>query len=79
MERGALLRRMARYIEEDPNAADKLGKVVSTSCRPVRTRRLRIRPFLFAASVFEELCESGIEPYAHAAVLSPPLQDARRK
>lgn len=26
---GALLRRVARYIEEDPGAADKLGKTVS--------------------------------------------------
>lgn len=26
---GALLRRVARYIEEDPGAADKLGKAVS--------------------------------------------------
>lgn len=30
-DRGALLRRMARYIEEDPGAAEKLGKAVSTS------------------------------------------------
>lgn len=28
-DRGALLRRVARYIEEDPGAADKLGKAVS--------------------------------------------------
>lgn len=38
-ERGALLRRMARYIEEDPDAADKLGRVVSASGRLIRKQR----------------------------------------
>jgi len=47
-DRGALLRRMARYIEEDPGAADKLGKAVSTS--NARTR-ISHTPALFASHV----------------------------